>query len=138
MLHTNPAPSPPPLQAVTFWAPCASAELLMLLKSRTRAPRGVHSQPSPSRTTTTILDLLSPPRVLLEAGQLHPQWSFGQDGNSASRRELLFLKEKGGRCVKCDKRGLISGFPLELFIDGSLPFSLLPPSPFPSFLPHTG
>ena len=40
--------------------------------------------------------------------------------------------------MKCDKPGLICRFPLELFIDASPLFSLLPPPSFPSFLPHTG
>lgn len=43
------------LATLTFPAPCTSAELLMLLKSRTRAARGEQNQLSPSKVTSTIL-----------------------------------------------------------------------------------
>lgn len=138
---SSPVPQPLP-SSLTFRAPSRSAELLMLLKSRTRAPRGEQSQLSPSRTAAAILQSLGSWRVsalcVTEARLLSTQ-------SRASTKvatqyvvclSLLFLKEKQTlvwvRCVKSAEQSLTSRFLLKLFI------TRCAPSPFCSFLlPHT-
>lgn len=117
----------------------------MLLKSRTRAPRGAQNQLSPSKTTTAILqspgvlDRLSP--LLRGWAARNPPQSFCHKETLASCLRLLPLREANLSLSKvCEVGGARSDqwFFLKLFITRYAPHFSLPPSCFISFLltPH--
>lgn len=113
----------------------------MLLKSRTRAPRGAQSQLSPSKTTTAILqspgvlDRLSP--LLWGWAARNPPQSFCHNETLASCLWLLPQREANLRLSKvCEIGGARSDqwFFLKLFITRYAP-SFLSSSLLLHFLP---
>lgn len=111
-LHSSPAPSPPPLPSVTFRAPCASTELL-LLTSRTRAPGGRTASPAAAGPTPPSWTFSALPASSSKLGcseptmELLPKWELGKSpGIAFSEREanLHWRKVCEVRRARSDRR----------------------------------
>lgn len=139
------------LAELTFPVPCTSVELLMLLKSRTSAPRGEQNQLSPSKATSTILQSCRSlgssqyPLRLLMLGCYKPgaEWSClancktpGATGKSPRRSGFFWKRSDSaqGLCVKWHRPARFS----ETIYSQMRPLCSVSAHSFPSSLPHTG